>query len=64
MPFVDPNVQDVEQFNAQYMIIKKYLKYRISAKFMSVLQGPIPRAIPFQKCHMNMGLILNSFGAM
>jgi hypothetical protein len=31
---------------------------------MSILQDPIPEAIPVQKCHFNVGPILNSYGAM
>jgi hypothetical protein len=36
----------------------------MSNDFMSVLQDLIPEVIPSQKCHMNIGLILNSYGAM
>jgi len=32
--------------------------------FMSVLKDLIPTGIPGQKCHMNMGPILNSFEDM
>jgi hypothetical protein len=30
---------------------------------MSILQDLIPEAIPSQKCHMNIGPILNGYGA-
>jgi hypothetical protein len=34
----------------------------MSGDFMSVLQDLIPEVIPFQKCHMNIGPILNIYG--
>jgi len=39
---------------------KTFCIYRMFSDF-SVLQDLIPEAIPGQKCHMNMGLILNSY---
>jgi hypothetical protein len=38
--------------------------YRMSGGFMSVLQDHIPEVIPSQKCHMDMGPILNGYRAM
>jgi hypothetical protein len=37
--------------------------YRTSSDVMSIPQELIPEIIPSQKCHMNMGLILNSYGS-
>jgi hypothetical protein len=37
--------------------------YRVARDFILILQDLIPEAIPSQKCHMNMGLIWNGYGA-
>jgi len=36
--------------------------YRVSGNFMSVLQDLIPEVICSLKCHIDMSLILNSYG--
>jgi hypothetical protein len=38
--------------------------YKVSGDFMSVLQVLIPEIIPRQKCHVNMGLIVNGYRTM
>jgi hypothetical protein len=38
--------------------------YGVSGAFMLILQDLIFEVIPSQKCQMNVGLILNCYGAM
>jgi len=40
------------------------LSYRGVLCLLSVLQDLIPETIPSEKCHTNMGLILNGYGDM
>jgi hypothetical protein len=44
--------------------LKKMKIYRVSGDFRPVLQDLIPEGIPSQECHVNMGPILNGYGAI
>lgn len=40
-----------------------YVLYMVSGDFLSMFRDVIPRVISSQKCHMNMGSIVNGYEA-